>query len=46
MPGLREGRYDVSVTVVDPTGYSAPMYLANAGRSSSGDYRAGSVSVR
>jgi hypothetical protein len=45
-PGLRKGRYDVSVSVVDPTGYSAPMYLANAGRTSSGSYRVGSVSVR
>jgi hypothetical protein len=46
VPGLRKGRYDVSVSVVDPTGYSAPMYLANAGRTSSGSYRVGSVSVR
>ena len=46
VPGLRKGRYDVSVSVVDPTGYSAPMYLANAGRTSAGTYRVGSVSVR
>ena len=46
VPGLRKGRYDVSVSVVDPTGYSAPMHLANRGRTSSGAYRVGSVSVR
>jgi hypothetical protein len=46
VPDLRKGRYDLSVSVVDPTGYSAPMYLANAGRTSSGSYRVGSVSVR
>ena len=46
VPGLRRGRYDVPVSVVDPTGYSAPMYLANAGRTSTGAYRVGSVSVR
>lgn len=45
VPSLRKGRYDVSVTVVDPTGYSAPMYLANRGRTSSGAYRVGSVKV-
>ena len=46
VPGLRPGRYAVLVSVVDPTGYSRPMYLANAGRTSSGAYRVGSVSVR
>ena len=44
--GLRPGRYDVLVSVVDPTGYSAPMHLANAGRTSSGAYRVGAVRVR
>lgn len=46
LPDLGRGRYAVSVSVVDPTGYSAPMYLANAGRTSSGAYRVGSVTVR
>lgn len=46
VPRLKRGRYDVLVSVVDPTGYSAPMYLANAGRTSDGAYRVGSVSVR
>ena len=44
--GLRAGRYDVFVSVVDPSGYSAPMHLANAGRSASGAYRVGGVLVR
>ncbi len=44
--GLKRGTYDVLVSVVDPTGYSRPMYLANAGRTTSGAYRVGSVKVR
>ena len=44
--GLGRGRYDVVLRVVDPTGYSAPMHLANVGRSSLGGYRVGSVRVR
>lgn len=43
--GLRAGRYDVFVSVVDPSGYSEPMHLANAGRSASGAYRVGVVKV-
>jgi hypothetical protein len=44
--GLARGRYDVVLRVVDPAGYSAPMHLANAGRTSLGGYRVGSVRVR
>ena len=44
--GLAAGRYGVFVSVVDPSGYSAPMHLANAGRSASGAYRVGGVLVR
>ena len=43
--GLRPGAYDVWLTVVDPSGYSAPMNLANAGRSAAGGYRVGTVKV-
>jgi hypothetical protein len=43
---LAAGRYDVFVSVVDPTGYSPPMYLANAGRTEGGAYRVGSIRVR
>ena len=46
VPRLSPGRYDVLVSVVDPTGYSQPMHLANAGRTASGAYRVGSVRVR
>jgi hypothetical protein len=44
--GLATGRYDVVLRVVDPSGYSAPMHLANAGRSATGAYHVGSVRVR
>jgi hypothetical protein len=44
--GMRAGRYDVHLAVVDPSGYSAPMHLANAGRTAAGTYRVGSVRVR
>lgn len=44
--GLARGTYDVLLSVVDPSGYSAPMHLANVGRSASGAYRVGSVKVR
>jgi hypothetical protein len=46
VPRLPAGRYDVLVSVVDPTGYSQPMHLANAGRTEQGAYRVGSVKVR
>lgn len=46
VPRLSPGRYDVLVSVVDPTGYSQPMHLANAGRTASGAYRVASVRVR
>ena len=46
VPRLKAGRYDVLVSVVDPSGYSQPMHLANAGRTASGAYRIGSVRVR
>ncbi len=46
VPRLSPGRYDVLVSVVDPSGYSRPMYLANSGRTASGAYRVGSVKVR
>lgn len=44
--GLGRGRYDVYLSVVDPSGYSEPMRLANAGRSATGGYRVGAVHVR
>lgn len=44
--GLGPGRYDVNLSVVDPSGYSEPMRLANAGRSATGGYRVGAVKVR
>lgn len=43
--GLAPGTYDVFLEVVDPTGYSSPMRLANAGRTAEGAYRVGAVSV-
>lgn len=44
--GMKAGRYDVHLAVVDPSGYSAPMHLANAGRTAAGTYRVGAVKVR
>ena len=44
--GLRPGRYAVLLSVVDPTGYSQPMRLANAGRTALGAYPVGAVKVR
>ena len=44
--GLPRGRYDVWLSVVDPSGYAAPMRLANAGRTTDGRYRVGAVRVR
>ena len=43
--GLPTGTYTVSVAVVDPTGYLAPMALANTSRLSDGSYRLGRVGV-
>ncbi|HSU02334.1 MAG TPA: DUF4832 domain-containing protein [Nocardioides sp.] len=43
--GLAKGRYAVSVSVVDPDGYAAPMRLANAGRTAAGAYRVGTVRI-
>lgn len=44
--GLARGRYAVLVSVVDPSGYTAPMHLANVGRTAEGAYRVGTVTVR
>jgi len=44
--GLAKGTYDVFLGVVDPSGYAAPMRLANSGRTSRGTYRVGTVGVR
>ena len=44
--GMKAGRYDVHLAVVDPSGYSAPMHLANTGRTAAGTYRVGAVKVR
>ncbi len=43
---LARGRHDVYLTVVDPTGYAAPMHLANAGRTAGGAYKLGSIIAR
>jgi hypothetical protein len=43
--GLATGTYTVSVAVVDPSGYLAPMALANTSRLSDGSYRLGRVGV-
>jgi hypothetical protein len=43
--GLATGTYTVSVAVVDPTGYLAPMALANTSRLPDGSYRLGRVGV-
>ena len=44
--GLSRGRQVVYLSVVDPSGYSAPMHLANTGRTGAGAYRVGVVKVR
>ena len=44
--GLPPGRHQVFLSVVDPSGYSAPMRLANTGRTASGAYPVGVVQVR
>ncbi len=44
--GLGRGRSRVYLTVLDPSGYSPPMNLANAGRTADGTYLVGTVSVR
>ncbi|MEI2818975.1 MAG: DUF4832 domain-containing protein [Marmoricola sp.] len=44
--GLTPGRYQLLVEVLDPSGYSAPMHLANTGRTSSGAYPVGWLRVR
>ncbi len=44
--GMKAGRYDVHLAVVDPSGYSSPMHLANAGRTTTGTYRVGAIKVR
>lgn len=45
VPALPAGRYGARVEVVDPSGYSAPMRLAAAGRAADGSYPLGTVSV-
>ncbi len=44
--GLTSGKYVVSLSVVDPSGYAEPMRLATAGRSAAGSYRVGTIKVR
>ncbi len=44
--GLAKGRYRVYLSVVDPSGYSRPMNLANAGRTAQGAYPVGTVTIR
>ena len=44
--GLAGGRHHVFLSVVDPSGYSEPMRLANTGRSAVGTYPVGTVKVR
>jgi hypothetical protein len=43
--GLATGTYTASIAVVDPSGYLAPMALANTSRLSDGSYRLGRVGV-
>ena len=43
--GLPTGTYTASVAVVDPSGYLAPMALANISRLTDGSYRLGRVGV-
>ncbi len=43
--GPATGTYTVAVAVVDPTGYLAPMALANTSRLTDGSYRVGRVGV-
>ncbi|MGG5259716.1 FG-GAP-like repeat-containing protein [Phycicoccus avicenniae] len=45
VPVLAPGRYTARVEVVDPTGYSAPLNLANAGRAPDGSYSLGTLPV-
>jgi hypothetical protein len=42
---LPPGRYDLTVTVIDPESYRLPMQLAIQGRTESGSYTLGSVEV-
>ena len=44
--GLDRGRYRVFLSAVDPSGYSAPMRLANRGRTAGGTYPVGTITVR
>ena len=44
-PSLPTGAASASVEVVDPSGYSAPMQLANGGRASDGSYPLGSLTA-
>ena len=44
--GLDRGRYRVFLSAVDPSGYSAPMHLANRGRTTDGTYPVGTITVR
>ena len=44
--GLADGRHRVFLSVVDPSGYSVPMRLANTGRTDAGAYPVGVVRVR
>jgi hypothetical protein len=43
--GLPTGTYTASLAVVDPSGYLAPMALANTSRLTDGSYRLGRVGV-
>lgn len=46
LPALTPGRYGARLEVVDPTGYSVPMRLANASRAADGSYPLGPLAVR
>ncbi|MBM6398837.1 DUF4832 domain-containing protein [Phycicoccus sonneratiae] len=45
LPTVLPGRYGLRLEVLDPTGYSAPMRLANAARGADGSYPLGTVLV-
>lgn len=44
--GIPAGKYRMWFSVTDPSGYSAPMNIANVGRSADGEYPLGWISVR
>lgn len=46
LPAKLSGTHRLAVVVLDPSGYQAPMHLAIAGRSDTGAYRIGSMTIR